>query len=415
MMRRKESVVAATLHKGNIHASASGPATTGPLATMSGSLASQLHSAANAAAGQSAAPSGDKSSAAVGGNATIVSTPGKQTPGKRARFSALTVSSATFGAFMKHNRPGTAPQGAGSIENASSFGSTMPGLSSTCPLGMPPLPPTAFRNRSGSNPNNVHVPATTHVHVANDDGTFSAGDGDRSDGSAPSASEASTPNDNHHTSSSTSISSSTSTSTSTSMSAGGFTGSTSSASNAPDPADNQSIRVVVRLRPLNDRERDALSSGNGKGGDEGEHLQIDGSNTTILTAQRQFTFDAVMDENTTQKEVFELTGKRIVESCIAGYHGAILAYGQTGTLLLLYHRAALQLMQRCIDALGEYHSSRACTIVNMLHLSTYIVFHFYHYTTPPISTRFWQDVHDERTRSRGHRFFLRRSFFMGAW
>ena len=43
------------------------------------------------------------------------------------------------------------------------------------------------------------------------------------------------------------------------------------------------------------------------------------------------TFDAVMDESISQKEVYELTARAIVCNVIEGYNGTVFAYGQTGT------------------------------------------------------------------------------------
>lgn len=46
---------------------------------------------------------------------------------------------------------------------------------------------------------------------------------------------------------------------------------------------------------------------------------------------KDFTFDAVYDENTIQANFYEHTGYSIVESVLDGYNGTIFAYGQTGT------------------------------------------------------------------------------------
>jgi len=46
---------------------------------------------------------------------------------------------------------------------------------------------------------------------------------------------------------------------------------------------------------------------------------------------KDFTFDAVYDENTIQANFYEHTGYAIVESVMDGYNGTIFAYGQTGT------------------------------------------------------------------------------------
>jgi len=46
---------------------------------------------------------------------------------------------------------------------------------------------------------------------------------------------------------------------------------------------------------------------------------------------KAFTFDAVFDWESTQKEVYDYTARGIVNSVMEGYNGTIFAYGQTGT------------------------------------------------------------------------------------
>ena len=43
-----------------------------------------------------------------------------------------------------------------------------------------------------------------------------------------------------------------------------------------------------------------------------------------------FHYDRIAAPNITQKEMFELAAKSIVDSCLEGYNGSIFAYGQTG-------------------------------------------------------------------------------------
>jgi kinesin family protein 3/17 len=46
---------------------------------------------------------------------------------------------------------------------------------------------------------------------------------------------------------------------------------------------------------------------------------------------REFTFDAVYDWNSVQKDLYDETFRPIVDSVLEGYNGTIFAYGQTGT------------------------------------------------------------------------------------
>ncbi|XP_035827625.1 kinesin-like protein KIF15 isoform X2 [Aplysia californica] len=57
-------------------------------------------------------------------------------------------------------------------------------------------------------------------------------------------------------------------------------------------------------------------------------------NAVILRTKPEpkvFTYDNVADADITQEAVFSIVGKKIIESCIAGYNGTIFAYGQTGS------------------------------------------------------------------------------------
>jgi kinesin family member 3B len=91
------------------------------------------------------------------------------------------------------------------------------------------------------------------------------------------------------------------------------------------------IQVVIRCRPLSLKE---INSGFEKvvhmfeRDDKGEILvHREGSEDP----PKQFTFDRVFDENTSQEDLFEKTARAIVGNVIEGYNGTIFAYGQTGT------------------------------------------------------------------------------------
>ncbi|CAG9334317.1 unnamed protein product [Blepharisma stoltei] len=89
-----------------------------------------------------------------------------------------------------------------------------------------------------------------------------------------------------------------------------------------DSKDN--VKVAIRVRPLNAKE----SSETGR-----RCLTIHESSTISIDARpdpKVFTYDYVADENVTQDQIFEIIGKPIACSCLAGYNGTIFAYGQTG-------------------------------------------------------------------------------------
>lgn len=90
--------------------------------------------------------------------------------------------------------------------------------------------------------------------------------------------------------------------------------------------ENDNIKVAVRVRPQNLKERDEFS---GK-----KCIDVDISSSTITLDSKPnhktFTYDFVGDQNISQEEIFEVIGKPIASSCLAGYNGTIFAYGQTG-------------------------------------------------------------------------------------
>ncbi|KAJ8612152.1 hypothetical protein CTAYLR_002473 [Chrysophaeum taylorii] len=96
---------------------------------------------------------------------------------------------------------------------------------------------------------------------------------------------------------------------------------------------NDAVRVVVRVRPVLPREREA-----------GIATRVDHETQTVTVcnseedegelsprATHSFEFDTVYDESASQFEVYETTARPVVESCLEGYNATIFAYGQTGT------------------------------------------------------------------------------------
>mmetsp|Transcript_17939 Transcript_17939/g.53743 ORF Transcript_17939/g.53743 Transcript_17939/m.53743 type:complete len:766 (-) Transcript_17939:710-3007(-) len=91
------------------------------------------------------------------------------------------------------------------------------------------------------------------------------------------------------------------------------------------------VKVVMRCRPLNSKEK---ADGRTK------IVEMDRKTGTVILnnpkgdtseAPKSFTFDHVMDENISQREVYDIAARPIVDSAIMGYNGTIFAYGQTGT------------------------------------------------------------------------------------
>ena len=90
--------------------------------------------------------------------------------------------------------------------------------------------------------------------------------------------------------------------------------------------EDDNVKVFVRIRPLLSEEE--IQNGS-------KSVALQGTDSLVLSREDQdpkgFTFDRILDEQTTQEEVFDIVGKPIAESCMKGYNGTILAYGMTGS------------------------------------------------------------------------------------
>ncbi|GAB2274083.1 hypothetical protein Dimus_008853 [Dionaea muscipula] len=89
------------------------------------------------------------------------------------------------------------------------------------------------------------------------------------------------------------------------------------------------VRVAVRLRPRNGEElvADADFSDCVELQPELKRLKLCKNNWDTDT----YEFDEVLTEFSSQKRVYEVVAKPVVESVLDGYNGTVMAYGQTGT------------------------------------------------------------------------------------
>ncbi|KAF9616931.1 hypothetical protein IFM89_033001 [Coptis chinensis] len=89
------------------------------------------------------------------------------------------------------------------------------------------------------------------------------------------------------------------------------------------------VRVAVRLRPRNSEEQvaDADFADCVELQPELKRLKLRKNNWDLDT----FEFDEVLTEFASQKRVYEVVAKPVVESVLDGYNGTVMAYGQTGT------------------------------------------------------------------------------------
>ncbi|XP_023953998.2 kinesin-like protein Klp61F [Bicyclus anynana] len=91
---------------------------------------------------------------------------------------------------------------------------------------------------------------------------------------------------------------------------------------------NQNIQVFVRLRPLNQRERDIKSLGVVEV-QNGREVVVRQSQQNMHT--KRFTFDRAFPPLATQVEVYQEVVSPLIEEVLAGYNCTVFAYGQTGT------------------------------------------------------------------------------------
>ena len=96
----------------------------------------------------------------------------------------------------------------------------------------------------------------------------------------------------------------------------------------PNTDPDENVKVVVRVRPLNDKE---------KKDDYRNIVHIDTIHGTIkldqLNAPREapskcFNFDTVFGPESSQMEVYNRVARPIVDNVLEGYNGTIFAYGQ---------------------------------------------------------------------------------------
>ncbi|KAM9311022.1 kinesin-like protein KIF3A [Gastrophryne carolinensis] len=96
----------------------------------------------------------------------------------------------------------------------------------------------------------------------------------------------------------------------------------------PESCDN--VKVVVRCRPLNAREK-AMGNKMAVNVDEIRGSIAVHKVDSMNEPPKTFTFDTVFGPDSKQLDVYNLTARPIIDSVLEGYNGTIFAYGQTGT------------------------------------------------------------------------------------
>ena len=95
---------------------------------------------------------------------------------------------------------------------------------------------------------------------------------------------------------------------------------------------NKRERVVVhvRLRPFNKSESEKGAKSSISNFDPETNL-ISIHKDKSEGTKAKFYFDSLFHEDVTQEQVYEVAGRRVVNSVLNGFNGTIFAYGQTGT------------------------------------------------------------------------------------
>ena len=96
----------------------------------------------------------------------------------------------------------------------------------------------------------------------------------------------------------------------------------SSTSSATD-----NIKVLVRVRPFDGCSQQQQQKKCVFADDDASVIDLKGKTNN---AQGTFKFDFVRDEQATQESIFHTIGESVVEKFLEGFHGCVIAYGQTG-------------------------------------------------------------------------------------
>ena len=96
--------------------------------------------------------------------------------------------------------------------------------------------------------------------------------------------------------------------------------------------DDDSVRVVVRIRPLNENEKANGQQGVIVAQEDGRSLQVRTLTGGTRESVKQYSFNKVCHPGTTQEQFFDNCGIRsLLDSALNGYAATAFAYGQTGS------------------------------------------------------------------------------------
>ena len=93
---------------------------------------------------------------------------------------------------------------------------------------------------------------------------------------------------------------------------------------------SECVKVIVRVRPLNQQEIDNKSTNILQVFREENSISINKRGSNNRNAMKNFTYDAVYPHQISQQTIYEESAFHLVESVAEGFNGTIFAYGQTG-------------------------------------------------------------------------------------
>lgn len=97
----------------------------------------------------------------------------------------------------------------------------------------------------------------------------------------------------------------------------------------------ENIQVVCRLRPLNEEEQsrgDFVPWRVKQNTIEITRQDSAGDTSPLKKPSKQmFSFDHCFGETATNEQLYQVTSKNVVMSCLDGYNGTLFMYGQTGS------------------------------------------------------------------------------------
>ncbi|XP_042157086.1 kinesin-like protein KIF3C isoform X2 [Oncorhynchus tshawytscha] len=103
---------------------------------------------------------------------------------------------------------------------------------------------------------------------------------------------------------------------------------------------SETVKVVIRCRPLNRKEEAAAAGVTRTPGGVGGIVEMDMRLGQVVLWNphglpgepgKTFTFDSVYDPSSKQRDLYDETVRPLIDSVLDGFNGTIFAYGQTGT------------------------------------------------------------------------------------